>query len=414
MEPIDWGRATARQCFERLDRLVEQKWGRGGKARLERELGFKPGWYKSHRRRHQVISLPNLLAALKLLDEPPEDFFAEVGDEPEGEELPPGAPPLIVREVYNAMGRHAWPRAATEPAWYRELDEVRFDDPFEALEKVKCLLARISATDDFARALAISGSCYRMLEQSMPAAHCLVVARSLAAHNELLQGDLCQRLSSVYNKVAPRRGLRFAETASLIFSKNRALRKVGETLIDIANSHYALGDFTNAQEFLSAARRYTAELRPRNRAALYQGLAIVSHRSGRSGDARHWLSRALSAAHNASSRSLLAHVLWTHGVIEREVDSFRSALSLLSQFSPYEALTCFIDMVESIDNEQIRIAIRGLNLNFRSGFASRVLENLTAQLLLDKTPKIQRERERIKKWRARELEKQLAHHRLMA
>ena len=353
----------AAKAFRKLDLLLKEKWGHGAIRKLEQDLGYEDGWWKSHRRPKSFISLTNLLAVLRRLDEHPGEFFESLlaGEDWEPLEADVHARPLPTlaaqaleliaqngtSDVPDLRQRRALAEAVPSeihwPQFFAAADERRYDDPFGVLSQLSDSMSDMPVRE-IPMALAIGGSAYRMVYAVHDAIGCLKTAGSLSRSHSL-QAEIKKRLAIAYLPIDTTKSLRSVRDARQEFAYLCQLGKIGETIVDEASCHYVIGDFEKAIDAFEKSLQYIDRLTDRYRLSLFQSLALCYFRLGQRREAIPWLEKADIELRHFETRSYFrAHYLWVKGLLLECSDSLQEAIDAFGLAHYFDACTCCIEL----------------------------------------------------------------------
>jgi tetratricopeptide (TPR) repeat protein len=242
--------------------------------------------------------------------------------------------------------------------WYakiKELDEIRFDFPRQALAEVDALLGRDCPLDAEARLLGVSGSALRTLvrlgEAKADLGEGLQIAKLLGAI--AIQGELVQKLAYVVSD-EKRPGLALglvAEAMGLHESFGNSLG-VARCLVDRGRLLFKTDKYSLAVVTLKRSLELLPESEQKNRFTSHQFLALCFVEQGLLAEAQAETTIALDLAIQLPDRNALASIFWTDGRLEfaldrphAAIDSYGKALDYYIDDHHTQAAVCGVELV---------------------------------------------------------------------
>lgn len=346
----EWGRQKAKKAFRKLDRLVQER-GRGTVSRLETSLGYERGWWKNHRKPTHFMSLPNILAVLRELDEAPGEFFGDLDDDDEcraGHFLQQSYELSILEGLKEKilLGAKAHRSLALE---IHQLDEHRYVDPAAALHRL--LAMEDLPVLDIPLYLGVMGSCARMMFGYSEAEELLAFGAAASKHlnDRRALGDILQRrVYLALSRDDQRQALEDAIEAGAVFSHLKDLKKLGESVVDQAKVHFEMGRYGEALFLYKASLKYEDHLSYRYLFAARQGIAASLIALDRRREAYPWLEEARRTLHKLDNHLFEGKFLWACGqateLSERAVQLYVEAAERLLTISPIDATLAVLEV----------------------------------------------------------------------
>ncbi len=394
---LDYGKQLEGAIRHELSEIAKQK--RLKVPDLESALGHRSGWWRNLRRAAHGLSVADFGNACRWLKQRPEDVLKRLTAEmPSISDLPTPSlrKPPIVAAVEIALAKQQDSRCDefAVSSWlvrFEELEDLRDSKPLDVLSQAsksvwdlpKCLLSN---------ALAVAGSCYRILYAHEEALACLLRAREVAC-NRKQEGEALQRLVYVY-KLEPRKAIAIALEAQELFCRIGEVGKIGESLVDLGFAFFVAANFDEALSALSDAAHYSAHLKPRYRFARDEIIALCYYKIDQTGKALEHLGAAeLEAASVGDNALIMGNVLWARGLITKNDECLEKAISSFGYSHLFDASTCALDLCNLyIERKRVDKAIacaqQLIAFCERSGrnlAVSRLFENVISLLHLNRS-----------------------------
>ncbi len=309
---------------------------------IEKWLGHRPGWWKSRRRpTYKGLTVDELVKVCALVKVDPDELLgAAMAASRTGSDAAAGNPfaslPLSkVPPIISAARRHPGPpTAAFGDREIKAEDDRRYEAPLPALRVLIAAVARREVPAAcLASAVAVAGSCYRMLGAAGEARACLDFAWQHTA-DPARHADIAQRYVYV---LGPPQAAEAARTARELWSELADVGRIGQTLVDSGYAAFETEKFPAAQRYLEAAGRYA--LPEKYEFARLQGLGLCWAKLGDRATALDHLERAAQAAaeHLAASPGARGRYWWTRGELEGDPALLERAIFELLPSHVFEA-----------------------------------------------------------------------------